>query len=52
VISVHKPREGNVIVCQACGIELEIIHTDPFVVDFTEDWQEDWEEWEEEETYR
>jgi lysine biosynthesis protein LysW len=44
VISMNKPREGAVIICPHCGVELEVIRADPFAVDFTDDWQEDWEE--------
>lgn len=45
VVAMEKPREGDIIVCPVCGVELEIIRTDPFVVDFTLDWQaDDWEE--------
>ena len=44
VIKIAKPREGAVITCPDCGVELEIINTDPFEVDFTEDWQTGWEE--------
>lgn len=42
VISVTKPREGIVVVCPKCGVELEIVRTDPLLVDFTENWQEEW----------
>ena len=44
IISLDKPREGSIITCSACGVELEVIRTDPFTVDFIEDWEEDWEE--------
>ena len=45
VIAMEKPREGKIILCPVCGVELEIIRTDPFVVDFTLDWQTgEWEE--------
>lgn len=43
-ISMSNPREGAVIICSQCGVELEVVRTDPFVVDFTENWQEEWEE--------
>jgi lysine biosynthesis protein LysW len=46
MISVDKPREGIVIECPKCGVELEIIRKDPLEVDFTDDWQDD--DWEEE----
>ena len=42
-IKVEKPREGAVIVCPGCGVELEIVSRDPFEVDFTDDWQNEWE---------
>jgi lysine biosynthesis protein LysW len=41
VVKVDKPREGSIIVCPGCGVELEVVNADPFEVDFTEDWQED-----------
>ncbi len=41
VVKVSKPRQGAVIICPACGVELEIVHADPLEVDFTENWQED-----------
>ena len=41
LIKVDKPHEGAIISCPGCGVELEIISTDPFVVDFTDDWQEE-----------
>ena len=44
VIKMEKPREGAVIICNGCGVELEVVSTDPFEVDFTEDWQYEWEE--------
>ena len=44
VIEVGKPREGAIIECPRCGVELEVVKKDPFVLDFLEDWQED--EWE------
>ncbi len=44
VIKVDKPREGAVIDCPGCGVELEIISADPFEIDFTDDWQNEWEE--------
>ena len=37
LISLDKPREGSIITCSACGVELEVIRTDPFTVDFIED---------------
>ena len=43
-IKVAKPREGAVITCPGCGVELEIVSSDPFEVDFTQDWQDKWEE--------
>lgn len=43
-VKVNKPHEGAMIMCSGCGVELEIISTDPFVVDFTEDWQGELEE--------
>jgi alpha-aminoadipate carrier protein LysW len=50
VISVAEPREGDLIRCPECGVELEIIDTDPFDVDFPldDDWDDEWDEEEEE----
>ncbi len=44
VIKLEKPREGAIIVCSSCAVELEIVSTDPFIVDFTDDWQDDWQD--------
>ena len=44
VIKVAKPREGGLINCPGCGVELEIVNVDPFDVAFSTDWQNDWEE--------
>jgi len=41
VVKVDKPRQGAIITCPGCGVELEIIRVDPLEVDFTEVWQED-----------
>jgi lysine biosynthesis protein LysW len=41
VIKVDKPREGAIIICPGCAVELEIVSADPFEVDFTEDWQDE-----------
>lgn len=43
VIKIDKPREGHIITCPGCGVELEIVNTDPLEVDFTftEDWQDE-----------
>jgi lysine biosynthesis protein LysW len=43
-IKIEKPREGAVITCPGCGVELEVITADPLEVDFTDDWQNEWEE--------
>jgi len=43
-IKLEKPREGAVVSCPACGVELEVICADPFEVDFTDDWQNEWDE--------
>lgn len=50
VISMDNPREGAMIRCPECGVELEIISTDPFEVDFPleEEWEDEDEEEEEE----
>ncbi len=41
VISVDDPREGAMIKCPECDMELEIISLDPFEVDFPLDLDED-----------
>jgi alpha-aminoadipate carrier protein LysW len=43
-VKIEKPREGVVITCPGCGVELEVITVDPLEVDFTDDWQNEWEE--------
>jgi len=44
VISVDNPREGAMIRCPECDVELEIISTSPFEVDFPLDFEEEEEE--------
>jgi len=44
IISISNPREGTVIECAACGVELEVVRKDPFQVDFTDDWQNEWDD--------
>ena len=39
-IRVDEPRAGEMIVCPECGVELEIVATDPLEVDFSADWQQ------------
>ena len=42
VISVDNPHDGARIRCPECGVELEVIETDPFEVDyFDEDWDDE-----------
>jgi lysine biosynthesis protein LysW len=43
VIKIDKPREGQFITCPGCGVELEVVNTDPLEVDFAfiEDWQDE-----------
>jgi lysine biosynthesis protein LysW len=41
VIKLDTPREGSIITCPGCAVELEVISADPFEVDFTEDWQDE-----------
>jgi lysine biosynthesis protein LysW len=41
VIKVDRPREGVIIVCPGCTVQLEVVSADPFEIDFTEDWQEE-----------
>jgi lysine biosynthesis protein LysW len=40
-IKMEEPREGIIIICPGCGVELEVINADPFEVDFTDDWQDE-----------
>ena len=49
VISVDDPREGAMIKCPECDMELEIISLDPFEVDFPLDSEDEEEEEEESE---
>jgi lysine biosynthesis protein LysW len=45
-----NPRVGTMITCRDCDIELEIISTKPFEVDFSldyDEWDEDWDNEEE-----
>mgnify|MGYP006302499887 CR=1 FL=1 len=44
VISIEKPREGAKARCQECEMDLEVISTNPFEVDFPLDYDEDWED--------
>lgn len=48
---MDNPREGDMIRCPECGVELEIISTDPFEVDYPleEEWEDEDEEEDEEE---
>ncbi|RLC67504.1 MAG: lysine biosynthesis protein LysW [Chloroflexi bacterium] len=41
VINEDRPREGSIIECPKCGVELEVVTVDPFRVEFTDEWQED-----------
>lgn len=49
IVSIDNPRVGAMIRCRECDVELEIISTDPFEVDFPldEEWDDEWEEDEE-----
>jgi alpha-aminoadipate carrier protein LysW len=40
-ITIDGPREIDIVICPECGVELEVINTDPFEVDFTAEWQDD-----------
>jgi lysine biosynthesis protein LysW len=46
VVSMDNPRVGAMIRCRECDVELEIVSTDPFEVDFPLDdgWDDEWEE--------
>ncbi|MBL7064752.1 MAG: hypothetical protein ISS49_11200 [Anaerolineae bacterium] len=44
VISVDNPCEGATVTCRECGVELEIISTNPFEVDFPLDFEDEEEE--------
>ena len=48
-ISVDNPREGTMIKCPECDVELEIISINPFEMDFPLDFDEDEDEDEDEE---
>jgi lysine biosynthesis protein LysW len=39
-IRAADPRPRHLIVCPECGVELEIVATDPLEVDFSADWQQ------------
>jgi lysine biosynthesis protein LysW len=41
VIKVDEPRRGAIIACPGCGVELEIVCTDPLDVDLADDWEDD-----------
>jgi lysine biosynthesis protein LysW len=41
VVSVNKPRIGDMVTCRECDTKLEIISTDPFEVDFPLDYYDD-----------
>lgn len=44
VISMDNPRDDVHIKCPGCNVELEVISTTPFEVDFSyeEEWYVDW----------
>lgn len=46
VIAMDNPRDGAQLRCPECGVELEVISTDPFEVFFPydEEWDGDWDE--------
>lgn len=42
-ITLHEDVEiGEIIDCTTCGIEIEIIETDPIVIDHAPELEEDW----------
>lgn len=43
VININNPRDGAQTRCPECGVELEIISSDPFDVDYVydDDWGDD-----------
>ena len=45
VIAMDNPRDGAQLRCSECGVELEVISTDPFEVFFPydEEWDGDYE---------
>lgn len=51
VVGVDRPRMGATVRCRECGIELEVVSTHPFEVDFPLDYGGGWddEEWDDEE---
>jgi lysine biosynthesis protein LysW len=49
VVSVDKPRLGDMVICRECDTKLEIISTDPFELDFPLDYDDDWDDdWDDE----
>jgi lysine biosynthesis protein LysW len=40
VVKVNEPRRGAIVACPGCGIDLEIVCTDPLDVDMADDWQD------------
>ena len=44
VIRVDGPRAGAMVACRRCSTVLEIISTDPLVVDFTLDYGQEWDD--------
>jgi lysine biosynthesis protein LysW len=40
IISVEQPRIGTMVKCRKCDIELEIVSTRPFEVDFPLDYDD------------
>ena len=43
-IGVDRPRAGAMVTCRRCTTVLEIISTNPLVVDFTLDYGQEWDD--------
>ena len=41
-IALDKPLKGEIVVCPDCGIELEVVKTDPLELDKAPEEEEDW----------
>jgi alpha-aminoadipate carrier protein LysW len=39
-IKIARPRQGDVITCPDCGVELEVVNVDPLEVDLLDDWDD------------
>ena len=52
-VSVDRARAGAMVACRRCSTVLEIISTNPLLVDFALDYGQEWrDEWDDEEDRR